>query len=230
MSDSRDAILATIRQSLAAARLPAPPSVSGLPSAVGSPPSAVSLADQFAAELKLLTGTTLTARAADVPDLLLELVTARGADAVLAWSDEHLAVPNALDTLRAAGVRIESGELPRDTGRAEALRASETIRVGVTGVEAALADTGTLVVMAGPGKPRLAYMSVRTHIALIRAEQLVPSLAAWLAARPGLAAELRARSTLTLITGPSRTADIEMTLTVGVHGPAEVIAVLVSGG
>jgi L-lactate dehydrogenase complex protein LldG len=230
MSDSRDAILAGIRQSLAATRLPAPPLASGPPSVVGDLPSAVSLADQFAAELKLLNGTTLSAHAAEVPNLLLELVSASGADAALAWSDEHLAVPNALAALRAAGVRIESGELPRDQRRAEALRASETIRVGVTGVEAALADTGTMVLMAGPGQPRLTYLSVRTHLALMRASQLYPSLAAWLAARPGLATELRARSALTLITGPSRTADIEMTLTVGVHGPAEVVAVLIADG
>lgn len=227
MTNSRDAILANLRQALAVAQLPRPPAVS-LPPAVNSPPSAASLADRFAAELKLLSGTTLTVRPTAVPGLLLELVTARGADTVLAWDDEHLAVPDALNGLRDAGIRIESGELPRGAGRTEALCATEPIRVGITGVEAALAETGTMVVTAGPGKPRLAYMSVRTHIALIRAEQLIPSLAAWLAARPDLAAQLRTRSALTFITGPSRTADIEMTLTVGVHGPAEVIAVLVS--
>ncbi len=227
MSEPRNTILTNIRKSLAAAKLPAPPSVS-LPSAVNGPPSAVFLAEQFAAELERLSGTTLTARAANVPDLVRELVIARGADAVLAWSDEHLAVPNALAAVRGAGVRVESGELPRGAGRAAALRATEPIRVGVTGVEAALADTATLVVTAGPGRPRLAGLSVRTHIALIRVAQLYPSLAAWLAARPDLAAELHARSALTFITGPSRTADIEMTLTVGVHGPAEVIAVLIA--
>jgi len=227
MSDPRDTILNNIRKSLADAKLPAPPRVS-LPAAVSGPPSAVSLADQFAAELERLSGTTLTAHAANVPDLVRELVIARGADAVLAWSDEHLAVPNALAAVRGAGVRVESGELPRGAGRAAVLRATEPIRVGVTGVEAALADTATLVVTAGPGRPRLAWLSVRTHIALIRTAQLYPSLAAWLAARPDLAAELRARSALTFITGPSRTADIEMTLTVGVHGPAEVIAVLIT--
>ncbi|MDW8326423.1 MAG: lactate utilization protein [Anaerolineales bacterium] len=226
MTNSRDAILANIRQALAAARLPTPPAVS-LPSAAGDLPFAVSLADRFAAELKHLSGTTLSTRPQDVPELLLELVTARNADTVLAWNEEHLAVPDALSSLRRAGIRIESGELPRDAGRTEALRANERIRVGITGVDAALAETGTLVVMAGPGKPRLAYMSVRTHIALIRMEQLHPSLAAWLAACPDLADGLRNRSALTFISGPSRTADIEMTLTVGVHGPAEVIAVMI---
>lgn len=227
MTRSRDAILANIQRALATAHLPTPPNVS-LPSAIGGPPSAASLADQFAAELKRLSGTTLTARAAEVPDLLLELVAARGADAVLAWGEEYLAAPGALGSLRRAGIRIESGELPHHEGRAEALHANEPLRVGITGADAALADTGTLAVLAGSGRPRLACMSVRTHIALIRMEQLYPSLAAWLAARRDLAAVLRNRSALTLISGPSRTADIEMTLTVGVHGPAEVIAVLIS--
>ncbi|MBI4771707.1 MAG: LUD domain-containing protein [Chloroflexi bacterium] len=82
---------------------------------------------------------------------------------------------------------------------------------------------------AGPGRGRLASLLPPVHIALVRPEQFFPSLAAFLAHhRPpecryrGLAALFREPSSLTVISGPSRTADIEMTLTIGVHGPGEL--------
>jgi len=224
---TREIILENIRRSLTAAKVPAPPSVELPPSAVNRlPPS--ELAAKFTTELTALSGTVIAARAEEVPDLLVELLTTRGAKNVLAWDSAHLPVPGALEAVRQAGIEIASSELPRAAGRTEALLANEPVRVGITGVEAAIADTGTMVVMAGAGKPRLAYMSVRTHIALIAPHQLYGTLAEWQAARPQLPSELRAHSTMTFITGPSRTADIEMTLTVGVHGPGEVIAILLT--
>lgn len=220
---TRETILANIRRSLTAAKVPAPPSVQ-LP-ITNNQFSKTNLAAKFSAELTALSGTVIAARAEDVPDLLVELLSTRGAKTALAWEAEHLPVPGVLEAVRQSGIEIADSELPRSTGRTEALLANEPVRVGITGVEAAIADTGTMVVMAGAGKPRLAYMSVRTHIALIAPHQLYGTLAEWQAARPQLPSQLRAHSTMTFITGPSRTADIEMTLTVGVHGPGEVIAI-----
>lgn len=229
MPDARDTILTAIRQALTTAHLPPPPEV-----ALAAPPSAAApdyaaLAQQFSTELTALSGECRLVEAPEVPAVLAEIARARGATAALAWRDDQLPIPDALAGLRQAGLAVHAGELPAAPSREAALRLTEPIRLGITGVEAAIAETATLVVAPGPGRPRLAAMSVRTHVALVRLNQLQPTLVAWLAARPDLAADLRARSALTLISGPSRTADIEMTLTVGVHGPGELIVLLIDG-
>ena len=62
------------------------------------------------------------------------------------------------------------------------------------------------------------------HVIEARSEQLVPDLATALAL---IGPELALSSSVTLVTGPSRTADIELTLTLGVHGPREIHVVLI---
>jgi L-lactate dehydrogenase complex protein LldG len=221
----RQGIIDSIRQSLAAGI--------GLPQAEAAPvpdrtgPADRPLAQQFQAELEAVGGLFASTPAAQAVPHVVSLVQARGATAVLAWDDASLALPGLRAALAAAGIRVLDGIVPSaEPARAEALRAIEAVTVGVTGVDAAWADTGTLALRSGPGRPRLASLSVRTHIALLPHERLYPSWAAWLAAQGrGAAESLRGASSLTLITGPSRTADIEMTLTIGVHGPREVIVV-----
>lgn len=95
--------------------------------------------------------------------------------------------------------------------------------VGLSGAVAALAETGTLIVQSGPGQSRLATLLPPVHIALLFAEQLLPDLFAWTQARQSLPP-----ANFTLISGPSKTADIEQTLSIGVHGPKRLIVVLIT--
>lgn len=96
-----------------------------------------------------------------------------------------------------------------------------TADVGLSGADAALAETGTVVVSSGPGRSRLTSLLPPVHIALVPASCLTSDLFTWMAGRkPPLP------SSITLISGPSKTADIEQTLAVGVHGPGRFIAVL----
>jgi L-lactate dehydrogenase complex protein LldG len=97
------------------------------------------------------------------------------------------------------------------------------ILVGLTGAQGGLADTGSLALVSGPGRGRLASLLPPVHIALLPMRQLYPSLPAFLAANPTAAT---AGSNLVFITGPSRTADIELTLSMGVHGPKEIHAII----
>ncbi len=225
MTDSRASILANIRRSLATARLPAPPNVT--PSSTNANVAPNELAERFAAELAALSGAFQRVARADLTNFIVQVLREREAGELLTWRADQLPAPEVLIGLRTAGVSVCEADLPRDESRAAGVADLARLMVGLTGADAAFADTGTLALLSGAGRPRLASMSVRTHIALLTPEQLYPSLGAWLASRKELRDELRTRAALTFITGPSRTADIEMTLTVGVHGPAEVLVVLV---
>ena len=98
--------------------------------------------------------------------------------------------------------------------------------LGLTGADAGLAETGSVVLASGPGRSRLASLLVPVHVAVLHVDRLVNDVAVLLATRPDLVA---AGSNLVAITGPSRTADIEHTLSRGVHGPGEVHVILYEG-
>jgi L-lactate dehydrogenase complex protein LldG len=94
----------------------------------------------------------------------------------------------------------------------------------VTGADAALADTGSIGLVHGHGRARLVSLLPPVHVALVPVAHLHATLGALLAAQPHL---LGGAANVVFITGPSRTADIEMTLTRGVHGPRIVHVVFV---
>jgi L-lactate dehydrogenase complex protein LldG len=97
-------------------------------------------------------------------------------------------------------------------------------RVGVSEMDWAIAATGTIAQDASAPAARLASTLPETHVALVRVAAIVPDLERLL----GLVDPRRSRY-LALITGPSRTADIERVLTIGVHGPRKLVVVCVGG-
>lgn len=111
------------------------------------------------------------------------------------------------------------------TDREELRALCSTAAVGITSADYCLADTGTLVMIASPHEARLISLLPPAHIAVVSAERMLSGLDELLETVP-LPAE-RA-SSMVLITGPSRTADIEQTLVRGVHGPGEIHVVIVS--
>ena len=94
--------------------------------------------------------------------------------------------------------------------------------VGITDVDCAIAESGSLVVSTN-GRIRNAWITPPIHIAIVRAGQVLPDLVDLFESRSDA---LDAAST-TVITGPSKTADIEGVLVTGVHGPAAVEILLV---
>ena len=143
---------------------------------------------------------------------------------MLSWDPRWIALDGLPAAMAAAGIALDLGIVPRDESRTARLAALASIQIGITGALAGIAESGTVAVVSGQGRSRLASLLPPVHVAVLRAERLYPSLDAFFAAHPDVADE---GSNLVLITGPSRTADIEMTLTRGVHGPGEVHVVLV---
>jgi L-lactate utilization protein LutC len=96
--------------------------------------------------------------------------------------------------------------------------------IGVSSPRYALADTGTLVLLTESGEARLISLLPPRHIAVIERDRILSSLdELWsIVPRPGTNS-----SAMVLITGPSRTADIEMRLVRGVHGPGEITVIVV---
>jgi len=114
---------------------------------------------------------------------------------------------------RGAGLAIES--------RA----ARDTDPVGITGAFCAIAETGTLVTVTGRDTPATLSLLPETHVAVVRKSRIVPGMEeAWRLVREELREPPRA---VTFISGPSRTADIEQTVTLGAHGPYRVHIVMV---
>lgn len=99
--------------------------------------------------------------------------------------------------------------------------------VGITGAFCAIAETGTLMTVSGAHTPPTVSLLPETHIAVVPTDRVIPSMEdAWQRLRSTMPALPRA---VNFISGPSRTADIEQTVTLGAHGPYRVHIILVEG-
>jgi L-lactate utilization protein LutC len=117
----------------------------------------------------------------------------------------------------AKGKRIGTSDAPPAT------KELFELDVGITGVQAAIAETGTLVLDSSVERNRLVSLVPPIHIAILDASRIYPTLADVLAL---LQSGDEVSAAITFITGPSRTADIELTLAIGVHGPQELYVIV----
>ena len=95
--------------------------------------------------------------------------------------------------------------------------------IGVTGCDGAVAETGSLVLLSAKGRSRAVSLLPAVHLAIVRRDQIVFSMGEFFARNT---ARMDASPSCTFVTGPSRTADIELTLTLGVHGPGKLVVVI----
>ena len=135
-----------------------------------------------------------------------------------------------------SGTGIELGVMAIDEQAAGATRDDQrrTLRqraivadIGITGVDYAIAETGTCVLLPRKGLSRLVSLLPPVHVAVVEKGQVLPSLDELFTLRRNDFLQGDLGSYMNLITGPSRSADIEYTLVTGVHGPGEVHMVLI---
>jgi L-lactate dehydrogenase complex protein LldG len=167
----------------------------------------------------------------EAPAAIEAIARERGVRSVVSWAPSALG----LDLGAALGARLEVATAPPGGGEAARLAhraAAAAAGLGVTGADWAIAETGTLVLVSGGGRPRSTSLLPETHVSVFTRTALVESLAdvgVMLEASHVDPARSMSGAVINFITGPSRTADIELTLTRGVHGPREVHAVFVEG-
>jgi L-lactate dehydrogenase complex protein LldG len=130
-------------------------------------------------------------------------------------------VNQALVDAFAVAAAASGAHVHRDVDPGEIVAGRGEEQVGVSRAAYGLADTGSVVLAAGPDEPRARSLLPPVHVTILAAERILPGL-------PELFAQLRGElpSALAIVTGPSRSADIEQKLVLGVHGPGEVHIVI----
>ncbi len=168
------------------------------------------LPDQFAEGLEKVAGECVRiARRSDAPAALKRWLEAQGVAAVARLAPAVADIDWASD-----GLRVSEGASAGDD------------LVGVSQALLAVAETGTVVLRSGAETPTTLNFLPDYHVVLVDAEHLVGHLEdAWVQLRTRLGAQWP--RVVNLITGPSRTADVEQTMQLGAHGPRRLLVLLV---
>jgi L-lactate dehydrogenase complex protein LldG len=189
--------------------------------------------ERFQQEFERVGGTFYRAARLDhVPPLVASIAREREARRLVTWYPRGFGIDLTPD-FRAQALDVEVMPVApvEDPERRRQSRMSiAAADIGFTGVDLAVAETGTLILRSAAGRPRSTALLPPYHVAVFDRTALVESLAqvgifleAWHDGEP----EPGSGAAIHFITGPSRTADIELTLTRGVHGPKEVHAIFV---
>ena len=210
---SREAVLQRVRTALGRVPGQAPPAPPP-PLFANHTLNAESRVASFIHRFELLAG-----KAVRVPD-----AKAAG-DWVASFLIGRTAVASNAPYLAECGITALLGVRTGFTGRAELKAACAEANVGISSADFALAETGTMVMLASPLNPRLISLLPPVHIAVFPESILLTGLDELYTRVPKPA---DGSSSMVFITGPSRTADIEQILVRGVHGPGEVYAILVA--
>jgi L-lactate dehydrogenase complex protein LldG len=152
-------------------------------------------------------------------EYVVSLARERDAKLLVRWDTEELERLGVDEPLEEAGVEVA---VWRDLEDFREVAAGADI--GLSTAEWAIAETGSLVLTGGPGRGRTVTLLPQTYVAIIPTERVLGTVPE---AIERYAGDGEVPANLCFHTGPSRSGDIEMSLTIGVHGPGDVHVILV---
>ncbi|MEW6143779.1 MAG: lactate utilization protein C [Thermodesulfobacteriota bacterium] len=149
---------------------------------------------------------------------IIELARRKRALSFAIWDTEYLRSLGLTDFLKGKGLReIKSND------KNEIAEAG----IGISGADYAIADTGTIVLLTDENRPRSVSLLPPVHVAIVKKSDIVSNIRElFIILKQTLDTTQSVPSCMTFITGPSRTADIELNLTLGVHGPKELYVII----
>jgi len=224
MSNSREEILYTIRKGLKGTsseenftKRNFPNEAQEIQQLIGEQQS--NLKSQFISELSNVNTNILeTSDETEINKVILNLAEEKKLKSFSIWESQYLKEIKLKRTLKDEGLKLITAKNKNRIADSD---------IGITEVDYAIADTGTLVLLANKNQPRSVSLLPPIHLAIVRKENLVRNikdLFIILKSKPEQGADMT--SCMTFITGPSRTADIELNLTLGVHGPKELYVII----
>lgn len=217
----RDAFLERVRLATAMADPTDATTYAPGPLLVDLPPT--DLVDEFTASLQRVDGVVHRAAAtAEVAGIVIDILRRHSASSYVTW--DELPVSGVVDAIANTDITRMPTGIPHDPAeRVRRQAAYRDLTVGITGAWAGLSLSGSVVLATGNGRPRMASLIPLVHVALLDTRLMYRSLSHFVATHPTAA---RDSANLVVITGPSRTGDIEMKLNLGVHGPKHLHVVL----
>jgi L-lactate dehydrogenase complex protein LldG len=216
---ARDAILGRLRAATITDPRPAP-DVAGFYAARAAQlaPDPATRVERFSAQMRSWRGEVIETRSADWADALAGVVAAKKLRHLLAGRDTWLT------TDLAARFSPQQLDWFDDSLERFKLRLFERHDAGITTTRGAIAETGTLMIWPSISEPRTLSLVPPLHIAVLQASRIVETFhdavagGSWAENLPGNAL---------LVTGPSKTSDIQRVLAFGAHGPKELVVILI---
>ncbi len=182
------------------------------------------LIDEFATNFEQIGGHLKRVKTQGVIQEIKQIIEQYKAKKVLAWQDERLN-EFGLDK-NIIGSEVIFWDFKQ--GFESLTNYAKESQIGITFTELGLAETGTIVLFNEGGKGRSVSLLPEVHIAILPGSQIQPRLTQALQKiKETYDEQGKLPSLINFITGPSRTSDIEMVLTIGVHGPKELFVLLV---
>lgn len=223
---SREAFLQRVRQAVSAGNkvgtaAPLPPR-----GPIGYQGAGTDAVQRFCTELATAGGQSqICQQPEQVLSHLFSIIAAKNARKILLSRDRIVLDLDLANVLRDRGLEVIQVDLATPANWRESFFQAD---LGISGVAHLVAETGTVVMATAPHQPRAVSLLPPVHIALARREQLLPDLFDLfdLFSPVGAPGKATVPSCLTLITGPSKTGDIELRLVTGVHGPGELHVVV----